>query len=140
MILLDTNIFSEMMKPHTDLHVASWIQEQQVEDLFFSTVSMAEIYGGIEMLPDGKRKEHMKLRAEAILGLFGNQVLSFGEMTAVVFGEILAQRKKIGRPIEKFDCMIASMAIVNRCVLATRNIKDFEGISGLKVVNPWAGV
>ncbi len=138
MIVLDTNVFSELMKPVVDLTVANWIKNQLLDDLFFNTVSLAEIYTGIENLPIGNRKKSMVRRAESVVCSFENQILTFDERAAPIFGEIMIRRKSIGQPIEKFDCMIASIAVANNLDLATRNVKDFAEISGLRVINPWA--
>ena len=137
MILLDTNLLSEMFKPAPARHVEMWLNQQRARDLYLSSVVLAEIEAGLAIMPDGRRKTKITQDFYDTVSVFGDRVLMFDDVCAEAYGEIFATRVRLGRPIEKFDCMIASTAIVHQCILATRNIKDFEGISRLKVVNPW---
>ena len=137
MILLDTNVLSEMFKPAPSRHVEVWLNQQRASDLYLSSVVLAEIEAGLALMPDGRRKTKIIQDFNDTVSVFGDRVLMFDDVCAEEYGEIFATRIRMGRPIEKFDCMIASTAVVHECLLATRNVRDFEGISGLKVINPW---
>lgn len=136
MILIDTNVFSELMHRNANQAVLDWVGAQNPTGLFISTILLAEIFSGIGLKPDGKRKDELRELSKDVAHLFA-EILPFNALAAPVYGEVIAQRARIGRPIEKFDGMIAAIALVNDLDLATRNVKDFEGISGLRVINPW---
>lgn len=137
MILIDTNIISEMMKPSPDANVLNWIDGQEVAKLFISTVTLAEISYGLNVLPSGKRRESLEFAFDsAILKAFTGRILPFDESAAHHYGKIMGYRKKLGKPLGVPDGQIAAIALVNNAVLATRNIKDFLRC-GIKVINPF---
>ncbi|MFT5193508.1 MAG: putative nucleic acid-binding protein [Cellvibrionaceae bacterium] len=138
MILIDTNVFSEIMNPNVDHAVQEWLSETLKDDLFLCSITIAEISSGIEKLPDGSKKELLKDRFNQLIENFDDRILVFGEVPARAYGQIMAMRKRNGRPMEKFDCMIASIAVTNNLDLATRNVKDFDLVPNLKVINPWS--
>lgn len=137
MILLDTNVISELMRPAPDPRVTSWLDDQARDHLRICAISVAEIKRGIWRLPDGKRKERLWVVFERALTISLNSVvLSFDEGAASAFGELAAKRQKAGFNTEMLDLMIAAIALTNDAKLATRNTRDFEGC-GLELINPW---
>lgn len=137
MILLDTNILSELMKASPNADVIAWLNQQSEAMLFISSVTQAEIELGIALLPDGKRKEALAAEATITFEEFTGRCLVFDTLAASQYGAIAAQRRKIGRPIAVEDAMIAAIALVHGLQLATRNTKDFEHIPELIFINPW---
>jgi len=137
MILLDTNVISEVMSSSPNDNVLRWISAQIASDLFTTTISMAEVLYGIELLPQGKRRTTLFSSAESVfLKLFSGRLLFFDEAAARVFPNIAAERRRRGRPTSLFDAQIAAIAKANGATLATRNGSDFEGC-GIRLVNPW---
>lgn len=137
MILLDTNLLSELMRPQPDADVIRWVDSQLTSTLFTSAITRAEIELGVALLPEGNRKQTLMILARAVFDKFPQRCLSFGEAAAVQYENLVAGRIKTGRPISVEDAQIASIALANGLQLATRNEKDFEGIPGLVVINPW---
>jgi predicted nucleic acid-binding protein len=139
MLILDTNVISEIMQALPSPRVLEWWSQQQAGELFTSTVTVAEILYGIELLPRGKRRDRLLAEAEAMFSQdFAGRILPFDEEAARAFPEIAAGRRGKGRPIAEFDAQIAAIARSRRAILATRNIGDFEGCS-VRLVNPWNG-
>jgi toxin FitB len=136
-IILDTNVVSEGMKPVSAQSVLAWMSAQPRSDLFTTAITQAEILSAIEMLPAGRRKDSLAVAAER---LFDEQlrasILTFDDYAAREFAKIFATRKLAGRPISEFDAMIAAIARVHRAALATRNTGDFEHC-GIRLVDPW---
>ncbi|MEM7798859.1 MAG: type II toxin-antitoxin system VapC family toxin [Chloroflexota bacterium] len=137
MILLDTNVLSELMQPQPNADVVKWMDNQLTSTLFTSAVTRAEIELGLAFLPEGKRKQTLTGLARDVFDKFPQRCLSFEEMAAVQYGRTVANRIKVGRPISVEDAQIASIALANGLRLATRNEKDFEEIPNLIVINPW---
>ena len=136
MVILDTNVISEAMKPQPDPRVASWMARQNAEDLFTTAIAQAEILHGVAVLPDGKRKQDLASAARQIFGLFADKIFPFDSAAAELFAEIVAERRRIGRPIGAFDAQIAAIARSTGMALATRNVADFDGV-GVTVFDPW---
>jgi len=137
MLILDTNVISEIMQALPSPRVVEWWSQQQSGELFTSTVTMAEILYGIELLPRGKRRGRLLAEAEAMFTQdFAGRILPFDEDAARTFAEIAAGRRAQGRPIAEFDAQIAAIARFRRAILATRNTADFEGC-GVRLANPW---
>lgn len=138
MILLDTNVLSEVMRKDPSVIVLRWLDTQPVEQIWVSAISRAEIFLGIRLLPEGKRRDALHAAA---LGMFAedfhNVCLAFDAMTADTYAEIVAERRSQGRPISVEDAQIAAIACARGMAIATRNTSDFEGISGLEIINPW---
>lgn len=137
--LLDTTVVSEWVKQRPDPGVIDWVAEVDEDRVFLSVVTLAELRYGIERLADGKRRKRLDawLRDELVLR-FEGRVLSVDEMVADCWGEVVARREAIGRPIGVMDAFIAATANVHSLKLVTRNEKDFK--SAVKeVVNPWTG-
>ena len=136
MIVLDTNVISEEMKPAPEPMVHNWLLRQNPLDLFTTAVTEAEINFGVANLPDGKRKRDLDAAAQRILALFAGRILSFDSRAARVFALIAADRRRIGRPIEDFDAQIAAITRAQGMSLATRDAQDFAD-TGVSVINPW---
>lgn len=135
LIILDTNVVSEVSKiKGVDENVQFWFVTQRA--IGITAVTLGEIRYGIDRLPDGRRKRELLLQLERFVrqDLNGN-IISFDGIAANHFGLIAAKRESLGRPIDIADCQIASICYANQLTLATRNIKDFEGI-GIDLVNP----
>lgn len=138
MIILDTNVLSELMRREPSEAVVGWIDRQPMSGLFTTTVTQAEILYGISLLPRGKRREAIHLAALKMFEEdFAQRVLAFGPDAARAYAEVAAARRRAGRPISAFDAQIAAIARVTGAVLATRNTSDFE-LCGVEVVDPWA--
>jgi len=137
MFLFDTNVLSELMKPSPDERVFNWVEQQLKSELFVSAVTRAEIERGIAILPDGRRKQNLHAASTKIFEQFEDRCLVFDETAAIAYGVLCAECKRAGRPIAVEDAQIASIAVVHNLRLATRNVKDFEAIADLDIVNPW---
>ena len=138
MTILDTNVLSEVMAASPSAVALAWISNRRLVDpLFISTITVAEILYGIEILAPGKRREKLSAEAEAMFAEdFAGRILVFDEQAARSFSQIAAERRRRGRPIAEFDAQIAAIAHVHGASLATRNTADFEGC-GVRLVNPW---
>jgi toxin FitB len=138
MILLDTNVLSEVMRREPSAIVLRWLDAQPVEQMWVCAISRAEIFLGITLLPEGKRRDDLRLAA---LGMFSedfnNRCLSFDAFAADAYAEIVTERRRQGRPISAEDAQIAAICCVHGMAIATRNTSDFVAISGLEIVNPW---
>ena len=136
MIVVDTNVLSEEMRPVPAAPVLAWFRRQSAANLFTTAVCQAEVLVGVAMLPDGRRKLDLESAARDVLELFAGRILPFDSAAATAYAEIVAARQQIGRPINDFDAQIAAIARSRDMALATRNGSDFEGI-GLRVIDPW---
>lgn len=138
MILLDTNVLSELMRPTPDSNVVQWLDSLPEWEVWISAVTVAEIRLGISLLPDGKRKELLLDLAEQMIHEdFFDRCLPFDCEAAFEYARIVSKRNRQAHPISVEDGQIAAIARTADLVLATRNTKDFSGITELKVVNPW---
>jgi predicted nucleic acid-binding protein len=137
MIVLDTNVISELMKEAPDSRVRDWAQAARVAELWIASTTVAEVFVGIERLPDGGRKRALAAAAMRwIDDVFRDRVLAFGGGEARIYASLVAIRLRSGHPIGMPDAQIAAIALAHGATLATRNVKDFEGI-GIDLVNPW---
>jgi len=138
MILLDTNVLSEFMRPQPSASVVTWLDAQRTDEVCTSAISRAEIELGLLLMPVGKRQEALSQAARAMFAEdFAGRCLPFDEDAARYYARIVSARTRTGRPISVEDAQIAAIALVHRMPLATRNTTDFESIDGLEVVNPW---
>jgi len=138
LILLDTNVLSELMRPKPESIVVRWVDGRQECDVWISAITVAEIRLGIELLPNGKRKSLLISMADHMFHEeFAGRCLPFDYEAACKYSQIVADRSRKGKPISVEDAQIAAIAITADLSLATRNIKDFEGIEELNVINPW---
>jgi len=139
MLVLDTNVISEIMKASPSPRVMEWWAQQEAGELFTTTITVAEILYGIEILPKGKRRDSLRAEADLVFTQdFVGRILPFDEEAARAFPEIATARRAQGRPIAELDAQIAAIARSRHAMLATRNIADFEGC-GLRLANPWQG-
>ena len=138
MFLLDTNILSAVMGTQPAPEVASWMTRQPIDLLFTAAVCQAEILSGITVLPKGRRREALEIAALAMFREdFAGRILPFDSDAAVIYGELFALRRSIGRPAAIADLMIASIARAHGASVVTRDTVDFEGC-GLALINPWS--
>ncbi|MFO7800960.1 MAG: type II toxin-antitoxin system VapC family toxin [Desulfovermiculus sp.] len=138
MILLDTNVVSEAMRPSPDPGVIRWFDAFPASEVWISAVTVAEICQGIGLLPEGRRKTMLFEMAEKMFAEdFSGQCLPFDCQAAREYAVIVAERTKQGRPVSVEDAQIAAIALSGGLTLATRNVKDFSGIKGLEVVDPF---
>ena len=138
MIVLDTNIVSELMHVEPDPAVVSWLDAQQAPTLYITAVTAAELLFGVERMPSGKRRTRI---ASAIADMleydFADRVLPFDVSSSLEYGRVVANREKLGQPIGMADAMIAATALsAGASLFATRNTKDFTD-TGLSLINPW---
>ena len=138
MTILDTNVLSEIMATSPSAAALKWIKNRRLADrVVITSITVAEILYGIELLASGKRRDKLSAEAEAMFAEdFGADVLMFDEQAARSFARIAANRRKAGRPIAEMDAQIAAIAHVHGATLATRNTSDFEGC-GIRLANPW---
>ena len=137
MIVLDTNVVSEWMRPVPSDAVIEWMTRQIPTDLYLSTITEAELRFGVELLPAGRRRERLLTAIEAMLREdFAGRILPFDRAAAQAFAVIAAARRAAGMPVEFSDCQIAAIARARSWSVATRNVRDFEGC-GIDVINPW---
>lgn len=136
MIVIDTNVALELMKPSPDPSVRDWIVAHRDGRLHTTSITVAEIRYGIERLPAGRRRDLLKLIADDLFSAFEEQILPFDAAAAAMYPFVVTQRERAGIPIDGFDAQIAAICRTQDALLATRNIKDFID-TGLDVVNPW---
>ena len=138
MIIVDTNVLSEVMKASPSPRVVEWWNSHPEAELYITSITQAEILAEIELLPKGKRRAGIAQAAEATFREdFADRILPFDGEAAREFARIVAARRKLGRPISQPDAQIAAIARNYSAVLATRDTDDFEHC-GIKLVNPWA--
>lgn len=136
MIVLDTNVVSEAIKPAPDASVQSWLNSQVADTLYLSTVTQAEMLFGVAALPDGQRKQRLTAAVEDVLALFGDRILPFDQAAARRFAEIAARARLHGQTLPTADGYIAAIAQANDFSVATRDNEPFAA-AGLRVTNPW---
>lgn len=139
MIILDTNVVSELMKPAPSDALMRWFQDTPPEPLALTAITVAELRYGIAMLPEGKRKAGLDQAVTEMLAQdFPGLVLPFDQAAAEHYGPLAAQHRAAGRNPGQADVMIAAIATAQGAGIATRNLKDFEGFD-LRLLNPFAG-
>jgi predicted nucleic acid-binding protein len=137
MILLDTNVVSEVMKTRPAEAVVVWLNGQDSEKLYVSAITIGEIAYGLRILPDGKRRSGLRERFERFVALaFDQRVVVYDESAARIYGEMMGDRKELGLPMSVPDGQIAAIARLNHMSVATRNVSDFENC-GIEVINPF---
>ena len=139
-VVLDTNVMSELMRDNPNHKVVDWFDAQHINILSITTITQAEILTGIELLPDGKRKYNLfELADYYFSSIFIGRIFVFDSIAASAYAEIYAQRQTQGKPISHADCQIAAIARSQEASIATRNITDFEGV-GVELINPWVDI
>ncbi len=139
MLILDTNVVSELMRPAPDPAIASWVAERATSSLFLTAVTEAELRFGLAVMPSGKRRDGLATGLERMLETgFANRILPFDSGAARAYAGIAAARHRLGRPIGQADCQLAAIALARGMAIATRNVRDFEDI-GIDLFDPWDG-
>ena len=137
MVVLDTNVLSEVLRPEPTLGVLNWLSRQPANSVFTTAVTKGEILYGVRILTDGQRRRKLwDAASEMFEEDFAGRVLSFDGDAAAYYADIGATRRAAGRPISQFDATIAAITRSHGATLATRNTKDFEGC-GIEILNPW---
>ena len=137
MIVLDTNVISELARQMPDSGVLSWLDSLEISDVVTTAITAAELRYGVARLPDGYRKRELAAVIRGILVEdFYGRVLPFDESASVRYAEIVTGRERIGRPIGIADAQIAAISRDLGAILATRNTSDFEE-TGIELINPW---
>lgn len=137
MIVLDTNVISELLRPEPAAKVESWLAAQDGAQIYFTTVGEAELRYGVSILPAGKRREALAKAIEDILEEdLRDRILPFDREAARAYATIAAERRSAGLPISQFDCQIAAIARSNGAAMATRNTPDFA-YCGISLIDPW---
>ncbi|MGE4049418.1 MAG: type II toxin-antitoxin system VapC family toxin [Acetobacteraceae bacterium] len=136
MFILDTNILSAMMRLNRVPEVAGWLDAQDEQQLFTTTVSQAEVLSGLAIMADGRRRREFEKTAREMFDEFEERILPFDSDAAKSYAALFALRRQAGRPTAPQDLMIAAIARANGGCMVTRNTSDFEGC-GLPLINPW---
>jgi predicted nucleic acid-binding protein len=135
-IVVDTNVVSELMKSAPAAPVLAWLDATPEHDLYTTSITVAEVRYGIERLPRGRRRNLLTGLAGEVFGAFEDRVLPFDVRAAALYATVVAERERAGRPNDGFDAQIASICRTHRATLATRNTRDFEK-TGIDTRNPW---
>ena len=139
MYLIDTNVISELTKPAPSAAVLGWFANTPVQHIYISSVTLCEMQLGLALLPTGKRKRALTMATDALIQEdFAQRCLSLDARCAPLYGALAARQQQNGTPCSAEDAMIAAIALVNQFTLVTRNTKDFEGMDGLVLLNPWS--
>jgi predicted nucleic acid-binding protein len=137
MIVLDTNVISEPLKPRANPAVRIWLDQQPKESLYLTAPSLMELLLGIALLPEGKRKRSMAAAIDELLThFFADRFLAFGREAAVMYAVLARRAIAKGNPVSVTDCQIAAIAAVNGFAVATRDTAPFQA-AGVPVINPW---
>ena len=138
MILLNTNVVFETMRPRPSVRVLDWLDAQRITQVFVSSATQAEMLLGVALLPAGQRRADFSKMVDALFDQdFAHRCLPFDQAAAPLYAKVVAGRKKAGLPISTEDAQIAALALRHGFCLATRNTADFSGIAGLELINPW---
>lgn len=139
MTVLDTNVVAELMRLEPDARVMAWMGDQPIAGVFTTTLTQAEIFYGLALLPEGRRRDGLVAAARPMFELdLAGRVLPFDTDAALAYPDIAAGRRRIGRPISQIDAQIAAIVRSRGARLATRNVRDFADC-GITLVNPWNG-
>lgn len=139
MILLDTNIVSEAMKPEPHPAVRDWLDEQAAETLYLSSVTIAELMFGIGALPKGKRKDKLAAALDGVLDLFDDRILPFDTKAACCYADLAVKARAAGKGFPTPDGYIAAIAASRDFAVASRDTSPFTA-AGLTVIDPWTAV
>ena len=136
-VVIDTNVVSELMRLTPEPAVMTWFSAQDSAELYLTAVSEAELRAGAAVLPAGRRRERLAAEVDAVVREdFAGRVLPFDSAAARAYAAIAASRRSMGRPILEADCQIAAIARARDAAVATRNGADFEHC-GIAVIDPW---
>jgi len=137
MILLDTNVLSALMRQNPDPKVVVWLDQQPRTSVWTTSLTVLEVRFGLEIMATGKRQSLLIQAFEDLLDMMGQRVAAFDAPAAKEAADLMASRKRRGRPGELRDTIIAGIALVHGATIATRNLSRFEDLS-VPVVNPWS--
>ena len=138
MIIIDTNVISELLRPTPEPVVEAWLGEQDSRSIYLTSISEAELRYGAAILPGGKRRDGLSVAIDRIMrDDMSGRILPFDSAAARIYADIAATRRSAGKPISQADCLIAAIARAHNAPVATRNTPDFEGC-GIGLINPWA--
>lgn len=136
--LLDTNVPSELTRPKSDSRVEKWLDDADDEQLFFSVVSLGEIFKGLTILPDGKRRRELQQWLdETLRPWFAGRILPVSEPVAERWGVLSGECQLKGRPLKMADGLIAATALEHELTVVTRNVRDFADL-GVIIFDPWS--
>jgi predicted nucleic acid-binding protein len=136
-ILLDTNVLSEMVRPEPDQNVLDWLDALDAGQVATSAITVAELLYGVARLPEGRRKKQLAAAiGELIDQDLAGRVHPFDKSAAQHYAQLVDERERAGTPISTADAQIAAICLTLGATLATRNTSDFEG-TGVKLLNPW---
>jgi toxin FitB len=136
MIILDTNVVSEVMRPEPAPAVATWVRARDRRELGTTAITLAEIRYGIARLPDGRRKQVLLAATDEVFSAFADQVVPVDNAAAEHYAVITSGRERAGNPISSFDALIAAVCRSRGAALATRDVSDFVG-TGIEIIDPW---
>lgn len=136
MIVLDTNVVSEAMKPAPQPQVQAWLDEQVAQTLYLSSVTVAELRFGIEVLPDGRRKQLLGEAVDGLLSLFADRILPFDLAAAQHYAQLATLARAQGRGFPTPDGYIAAIAASRGFIVASRDVAPYAA-AGVDVINPW---
>jgi predicted nucleic acid-binding protein len=139
MIILDSNVVSELMRPRPEEKVIAWLDRQPRSSLWTTSVTLFEIRFGLQIMPIGKRRDVYTQGFENLLDGIDHRIAPFDYEAAQHASDLMASRKVLGRPREARDTMIAGIVLSRHAILATRNIRDFDDIVA-SLVNPWTAI
>ena len=139
MIVLDTNVVSELMRPEPDARLLAWMEREPMAGIFTTTLTQAEIFYGLALLPEGRRRDALTAAARPMFDIdLAGRVLPFDTDAALSYPDIVMARRQGGHPISQIDAQIAAILRSRGARLATRSVRDFADC-GIEVVDPWAG-
>jgi len=136
MILLDTCVVSESLRPDPSPNVLDWLEILPEYRVYLSSIVIGELQKGVDLLPQGKKRSALHLWLVQLRERFKNRILYFDEESAVTWGILSAELEKSGRNIPVIDSMLAAIALRHAALLATRNVSHYEG-TGVEIINPW---
>lgn len=137
MLVVDTPIISELMRPDPTPQVLDWFDAIPASDLYVTTITEAETRIGLAYMPDGARRRRFAASVDRLFeGFFAGRILTFDRTATRILAEFAAIRRSIGRPLPFADGQIAAIARTHDMIVATRNVKDFDGLH-VQLVNPW---
>jgi hypothetical protein len=138
MILLDTNVVSEAIKPEPNPSLLAWLDAQEAETLFLSSITVAELLFGIGALPEGRRKDMLAARIDGLLDQFAARILPFDTEAARHYADLAVNARAAGRGFPTPDGYIAAIAAAHGFAVASRDMSAFTA-AGLTVIDPWSG-
>lgn len=136
MIVVDTDVASELMRPSPSTAVTAWVRARSSAELFTTSITLAEVLHGIRRLPGGRRKDLLEAAAKDVFSAFADHLLAFDASAAAEYATVVHARERDGTPMDGVDAQIAAICRVRGATLATRNVKDFRG-TGIEIVDPW---